>query len=129
MWISIQTDRTKFSQRMRDNIEAFVRRTFQREQRQIASVVISVGSVKLGGGELGFKCRLKLWSSYLGLVTVRDVGDTVRIAVRQASLRARLAARRRLHRRRSRSRRFSRSRIGRWLPEPNVERTGRKELS
>jgi hypothetical protein len=26
-------------------------------------------------------------------------------------------------------RRFSRSRIARWLPEPNVERTGRKELS
>jgi hypothetical protein len=123
MWISIQTNRTKLSQRMRENIEAFVRRTFQRERRQIASVVISVGSVKLGGGELGFKCRLRLWSSYLGLVTVRDVGDTVRTAVQQASLRARHAVRRRLHKRRSQSRRFSRSRIDQWLPGLNVERT------
>jgi hypothetical protein len=123
MWVSIQSKRTKLSQRMRENIEAFVRRTFQRERRQIGSVVISVGSAKLGGGDLGFKCRLRLWSSYLGLITVRDVGDTVRTAIQQTSLRARHAVRRRLHKRRSQSRRFGRSRVGRWMAGPDVERT------
>src|SRR5262245_37989498 len=119
MWISIRTKRTKLSPRMRRNLEDFVRRTFQRERRQIASAVISVGPAKLGG-DIGFKCRIRLWSSYLGLVTVRDIGDTVRTAVQQASLRARHVVRRRLHKRRSLTRRFSRSRLGRWLPGLSV---------
>ena len=120
MWISIRTKRTDLSPRMRQNIEAFVRRTFQRERRQIASAVISVGSVKLGDGELGFKCRIRLWSSYLGLVAIGNIGDTVRTAVQQASLRARHVVRRRLHKRRSQTRRFS-GRLARWSPGLSVE--------
>jgi hypothetical protein len=106
---------------MRRNIEAFVRRTFQRERRQIASAVISVGPAKLHGGELGFTCRIRLWSSYLGMVAVADIGDTVRTAVQQASLRARHAVRRRLHKRRSQTRRLGTGRLSRWIPGLSVE--------
>ena len=120
MWISIRTKRTNLSPRMRQNIDAFVRRTFPRERRQIASAVISVGPAKLYGGEPGFTCRIRLWSSYLGMVAVADIGDTVRTAVQQASLRARHAVRRRLHKRRSQTRRMDPGRLSRWLPRLGV---------
>lgn len=116
MWISIRTKRIDLSPRLRRNIEAHVLRTFQRERRQIASAVISVGPAKFSGDALVFTCRIRLWSSYLGLITVSDVGDTVRTAVQQASLRARHVVRRRLHKRRSQRRRFSHGRLGPWLP-------------
>ena len=115
MWITIQTKRIDLSPRMRGNIEAQILRVFQRERRQIASAIVSVGPAKFSQDLLVFTCRIKLWSSYLGLVTVSDVGDTVRTAVQQASLRARHVARRRLRKRLSQKRRFSRG-LGRWSP-------------
>jgi hypothetical protein len=121
MWISIQTKRIDLSPRMRSSIEAHILRVFQREKRQIASVVVAVGPAKLSGDILLFTCRIRLWSSYLGLLTVSDVGDTIRTAVQQASQRARHAARRRLHKRRSQRRRFSRGRLERWLPRISSE--------
>jgi hypothetical protein len=106
---------------MRQKIEEFVFNLFRRERRQIASAVLSVEPAKLSGGELGFTCRIRLWSPYLGLVTVVESGDTVRTAVQQASLRARHVVRRRLHKRRSQRRRFSADRLDRGVPGLNVE--------
>jgi hypothetical protein len=108
MWISIRTKQVELSQRMRRNIEAHVLRIFSRERRQVASVVVAVEPAKVSGDFLAFTCQIRLWSSYLGLVTVSDLGDTIRTAVQQAGLRARQVARRRLHKLRSRKRRFSR---------------------
>lgn len=119
MWISIRTKRIDLSPRMRENIEAYILRVFQREKRQIASAIVSVGPAEFSGDQLVFKCRIRLWSSFLGLIKVSEVGDTVRTAVQQASLRARHAARRRLHKRRSQRRRFNRSRLG--LPGVSFE--------
>jgi ribosome-associated translation inhibitor RaiA len=116
MWISIRTKRINLSPRMREKIEAHLRRAFEREMRQIASVIVSMEPADFGGGFDAFQCEIKLWSSYLGLIKVSDMGDTIRTAVQQASLRARHAARRRLHKRRSHRRRLGRSRLGRWLP-------------
>ena len=116
MWISLGAKRIDLSLRMRQKIEDFVFNLFRRERRQIASAVIAVKRAKLGGGESGFTCRLRLWSSYLGVVTVVDIGDTIRTAVQQASLRARHVVRRRLHKRRSQRRRFSAARLDRWMP-------------
>jgi hypothetical protein len=106
---------------MRENIEAHLLRVFRREKRQIASAIVSVGPAEFSGDLLVFKCQIRLWSSYLGLIKVSDVGDTIRTAVQQASLRARHAARRRLHKRRSQRRRFSRNRLDRWLPGVSSE--------
>ncbi len=121
MWISIGAKRIELSPRIRQKVEEFVFNLFRRERRQIASAVISVRPAKLSGGELGFTCQIRLWSTYLGLVTVVDIGDTIRTAVQQASLRARHAVRRRLHKRRSQRRRFSADRLNRWVPSLNVE--------
>jgi ribosome-associated translation inhibitor RaiA len=116
MWISIRTKRIDLSPRMRSSIEAHISRVFQREKGQIASAIVSLGPAKLSGELLMFTCRIRLWSSQLGLITVSDVGDTVRTAVQQASLRARHVARRRLHKRRTQRQRISRASLGRWLP-------------
>ena len=121
MWISIRTKRIDLSPRMRRNIESHILRVFRREKDQIASAIVSLGPARLRGDTLQYTCRIRLWSSYLGLVTVSDVGDTVRTAVQQASLRARHAARRRLHKHRSRRHRFSRSRLDRALREIAAE--------
>jgi hypothetical protein len=94
MWISIGSKRMDLSPRMRQKIEEFVFSLFRRERHQIASAVIAVRPAKLCGGELGFTCRIRLWSSYLGLITLVDVGDTICTAVQQASLRARHVVRR-----------------------------------
>jgi ribosome-associated translation inhibitor RaiA len=121
MWISIRTKRINLSPRMRENIEAHMLRVFRREKRQIASAIVSVGPAEFSGDLLVFKCQIRLWSSYLGLIKVSDVGDTIRTAIQQASLRARHAARRRLHKRRSQRHRFSRSRLSSWLPGVSPE--------
>jgi hypothetical protein len=121
MWISIRTKRVDLSPRMRDNIEAYVLRVFEREKGQIASVIVSVGPAEVIEDLLVIECRIKLWSAHLGLIKVKDVGGTVRTAVQQAALRARHAARRRLHKRRSQRRRFGAGRLGRWLPEVTAE--------
>ena len=121
MWISIRTKRIDLSPRMRRNIEAHIIRVFERERGQIASASVSLGPPKFSGDQLVYSCRIRLWSSHLGLVTVSDVGDTVRTAVQQASLRARHAARRRLQKRRSRRHRFSGSQLRRALRETIAE--------
>ncbi|QDU26749.1 hypothetical protein ETAA8_18300 [Anatilimnocola aggregata] len=115
MWITIRTKSTTLSPRQRRNVEAFIRRTFQREQEKIASCVLTIGPTKVGGGETGFSCHLKLWSSLLGSVVVRDAADTIRSAVQTAALRARHAARRQLHKRGSQSRRLGHHQLSRWL--------------
>jgi hypothetical protein len=106
-WTSIRTKRLRISSRQRRLIDAFVRRTFHRELRHISSVVILLGPAKIGGG-IGYACRVRIWSHYLGLIAASDVGDTVRTAVQQASLRARHAVRRRLHKLHDGGKRISR---------------------
>ena len=106
MWTSIRTKRLRISPRQRQLVDSFVRRTFDRELRQIGSVVVTLSPAKIGTA-LGYTCGVRIWSHYLGLITARDVGDTVRNAVQQASLRARKALRRRLHKRHDAGRRIS----------------------
>lgn len=106
-WTSIRTKRIHISPRQRRLIDAFVRRTFQRELRHISSVVVLLGPAKLGGGAVGYTCRVRIWSHYLGLMTASEVGDTVRTAVQQACLRVRGAVRRRLHKRHDSTRRIN----------------------
>jgi hypothetical protein len=106
MWTSIRTKRVRISPRQRQSIDAFVRRNFRRELRHIGSVVVTLGPDKTGGA-IGFKCSVRIWSQYLGLIVAADVGDTLRTAVQQASLRARSALRRRLHKRHDSTRRIS----------------------
>lgn len=106
MLISIRTKRIKLSPYMRRNVEALLSRVFDREKRQIDRIVVAMGPAKLNRDLRAFTCRIRLWSAFLGLVTVNDIGDTVRTVVQQASLRARQVARRRLHKRRSHRRRF-----------------------
>lgn len=106
MWTSIRTKQLRISPRQRQLIDAFITRTFQRERRHVGSVHVTLGPAKIGGG-LGHACRVRIWSHYLGLITAEDLGDTVRTAVQQASLRARSAMRRRLHKRHESGRRIS----------------------
>lgn len=117
MWITVRSERVTLTPRMRRKIESFVRDTFEREQNQIASCVVQVGPAKLGRDDTGFACRINLWSSYLGTITVRDAGDTLRTAVQVAALRARHTARRRLHKQRSRARRLGQHRVSHLLAE------------
>lgn len=105
MWITIRTKRISLAPQARRNIEAYVFRSLRRERRQIASCVVTIAPVKLGG-EMGFTSRIRLWSAYLGSIGVRDVGNTIRTAVQQAALRTRQVVRRRLHKRRAQSRRL-----------------------
>jgi ribosome-associated translation inhibitor RaiA len=114
MWISIRTKRVSVSPRMRQRIEAFLRRTFDRERRYIGSVVIRIAPAKLGH-DVGYDCRITLWSHYLGLLVANDSGGTIRTAVQQAVSTIRKAFRRQLHKRRSKTRRANRSRVSRWL--------------
>lgn len=80
--------------------------TFNRERRHVGSVHVTLGPAKIGGA-VGFTCRVRVWSHYLGLITADDVGDTLRTAVQQACLRVRSALRRRLHKRHDGARRIS----------------------
>ena len=110
MWISIRSTRNALSARVRCTIEAFVRRSFHRERGQLFGSTIRIAPTKLSEGKAGFICTVKLWSSRIGEITVRDAAGTIRTAVQQACLRARHAVRRQLHKRRSRSRRSGRVR-------------------
>ena len=112
MWTTIQTKRVRISPRQRQLIEAFVRRTFQRELRHISSVVVALSPARIGG-EVGFTCRIRVWSQYLGLITATQAGDTLRTAVQQAGLRVRSALRRRLHKRHDSGRRISQRQFAR----------------
>lgn len=106
-WTSIRTKRIRISPRQRRVIDAFARRTFQRELRHISSIVVLLGPAKLGS-TIGYTCRVRIWSHYLGLITASETGDTLRTAVQQTCLRARSAVRRRLHKRHDGKRRMKR---------------------
>ena len=84
--------------------------------------MVTIAPVNLGG-EMGFTCRIRLWSAYLGSIGVRDVGNTLRTAVQQAALRTRQVVRRRLHKRRTKSRRLGRGRLSRWPLELSADYT------
>ena len=99
---------------MRRNIDDFIRLAFEREQRHIVSAVISIEPVKFDG-ELVYECRISVWSSSLGLVTVGTIGDSLRTAVQQGILQARYVLRRRFRKGESLAWRFS-NRLGRWMP-------------
>lgn len=116
MWTSIRTKQLRISPRQRQLIDAFITRNFQRERRHVGSVHVTLGPAKIGGG-LGYTCRVRIWSHYLGLITAEDLGDTVRTVVQQASLRARSAMRRRLHKRHDSGRRISQRQN--FQPDPN----------
>ena len=120
MWISVRTKRINISPRMRRRIENFVDRTFQRERRYIGSIVVGLRPAKRGH-DVGYDCRLTVWSHYLGLIVVCHSGDTIRTAVQQALLRSREVLRRRLQKRRSRMRRMTRGRLERWLAGKALE--------
>jgi len=89
---------------IRRGIAAYLSRVFEREQRRIKIVLVSLAAANREG-DLAYTCRIRLWSSWLGLVTVTDQGDTIFTAIQQASLRARQVVRRRLNKRCSLSRR------------------------
>jgi len=99
---------------MRLKIENFVSRTFERERRYVGSAVIGIRPATLGN-DMGYECRITLWSHYLGLTVVSDCGDTIRTAVQQAALRSRQVIRRRLQKRRSKTRRMTRGHVNRWF--------------
>lgn len=114
MQLSIRTKRMYLTPDIRQNIGAFIRQVFWRERHRVTRTFVSLG-ITNSEGDLLFTCRISFWSSYLGLVTVSDVGDTILTAVQQASLRARQVVRRRLNKRRSLLRRSS-NRLRSWLP-------------
>lgn len=104
MWTIVRTKRIKLSSRQRRNVEEFLQRVFHREQGRIANLVVQVRRGNSGHAEAGFLCRIRIWSHFLGAITVEEVGDTLRTAVQQASLRIREVLRRRLHKRHKRFR-------------------------
>lgn len=112
MWISIQTKRVTISSTMRRRIEEFISRMFERDCRYVGSMVVSIRPVTLGR-EVGYACRITLWSHSLGLTVVSDCGDTIRTAIQQAALWSREVLRRSLHKRRSKTRRMTRSQLHR----------------
>lgn len=110
MWISILTKHCQLSQRMRHNIERHVGRALRHQKRHIGSVVVTIRPTRIGG-EPVFRCRLRIWSHYLGTIVVNDVGDTVRTTTQQATARVRQVIRRRLEKRLSGFRRLKRGRL------------------
>lgn len=110
MWITVRGTRSTLSARVRRTIEAFVRRSFHREQGPLFGSAIRIARTKLNEGKAGFICTVRLWSTRFGEITVRDAAVTIRTAVQQACLRARHAALLQLPKRRSRSRRSGRIR-------------------
>lgn len=112
MWISVQTKRVNVAPRLRRKIEDLINRMFERERRYLGSVVVSIWPAPLGR-DVGYACRITLWSHYLALTVVTDRGDTIRTAVQQAALRSREVIRRSLHKRRSKTRRMTRVRLSR----------------
>jgi hypothetical protein len=120
MWISTQTKRTSLSPRLRQKIETFVSRTFRRERRYIGSVVVGIAPATTGR-DVGYDCRLTVWSHYLGLIVVSHRGDTIRTAVQQAALRCREVLRQRVEKRRSKTRRATRGGLRRWSADLALE--------
>jgi hypothetical protein len=112
-WTSIRTKRLGITPRQRRLVDAFVRRAFYRELRHISSVVVLLGPAKIGS-EIGYTCRVRIWSHYLCLITASALGDTLRTAVQQTSSRARTAVRRRLHKRHDGKRRIKHWRSSSW---------------
>jgi len=112
MWISIQTKRVNVAPRLRRKIEDLINRMFKRERHYIGSVVVSIRPAPLGR-DVGYACRITVWSHYLGLTIVSDRSDTIRTAVQQAALRSREVIRRSVHKRRSKTRRMTRVRLSR----------------
>jgi ribosome-associated translation inhibitor RaiA len=110
MWMSILTKRCKLSPSMRQRVESHVRRAVRREQRQIGSIVLTISPTKLGE-EPGYRCRLRIWSHYLGVIVVSEIGHTIVSTTQQATARVRHAVRRRLHKRLSRFRRAKGGRL------------------
>jgi len=117
MWISILTKRCKLTRRMRHKMETYVRRALWRERRQISSIVLTISATTIGG-EPAYRCRLRIWSHYLGVIVVSDVGHTVRTTTQHVVSRARHAVRRRLHKRLSKYRRLKRFRFEHRLTDP-----------
>lgn len=117
MRVSIRTKRINLNLSIRRAIAAYLGRVFEREQRRIRLAFVLLGAANREGN-LAYTCRIGLWSSWLGLVTVTDEAETIFTAIQQASLRARQVVRRRLNKRRSVSRR-SGSRLRSWLPKPS----------
>jgi hypothetical protein len=99
---------------MRQQIETYVRRTLWRERRQIGSIVLTISATTSSGSDPAYRCRLRIWSHYLGVIVVSDIGDTVRTTTQHVASRARHAVRRRLHKRLSKIRRVKRAHFERW---------------
>jgi hypothetical protein len=91
---------------IRRAIAKYLRRMFQREQGRIKLAFVSLGTANRDGN-VAYTCRIGLWSSWLGPITVTDEADTIITAIQRAGLRARQVVRRRLHKRRSVSRRWA----------------------
>jgi hypothetical protein len=114
MQVSIRVEGARLGARSRRNAEVFVQRVFQREWRRLDDVTICLGTIRnRRGADEGYLCRLSVGAQALGVIAVEGRGDTVRTALQQASLRARLVLRRRWHARRNRARR-------RYLNQRNV---------
>ena len=122
MLISVQTKRVAITPRKRQAIKAYVRRLFERQRWDISRCVVSI-EPEVGSDDTRLTCDIRLWSAKLGLVVVRDTGETIRTVVQRAATRAREVVRRRLHKRRARARRrIGRNRIARWLAPASVEK-------
>ena len=121
MKMYIRTERMQISSRLRQKVIAFVHRTCQREWNRIDSIVVNISPAKQGVEQVGFVCRIRVWSHFLGQIAVTDVGDTLRTAIQQAVLRTRGVIRRRVHKRRSEIRRNGRARLSSVLSKRFLE--------
>lgn len=116
MQMSIRVEGARLSARSRRKAEIFVQRVLQRESARLEHVTICLGTIcNRRGADEGYLCRLSVGAQALGVIAVEGRGDTIRTALQQASLRARLVLRRRWHARRNRARR-------RYLNQRNVLR-------
>jgi hypothetical protein len=111
MWISIRTRRMSLGTQLRRKIEKHVARVFERQRRNIASVVLYLSPAELTDTGLKFSCRIVLWSPVLGQVAITRLAPSVRQAVRQATQQARQGVRRRLARRQALRRRRNGNRL------------------
>jgi hypothetical protein len=110
MWISVLTKRCTLSSRMRRTLETRVHRALRREQHQIGSIVLTISPTRFGE-EPGYRCRLRIWSHYLGVIVGSENGHTILSTTQKAMARVRHAVRRRLHKRLGRFRRAKRGRL------------------
>jgi hypothetical protein len=127
MSIIIQTKHCQLSPRFRHLIESYIRRAMRREQRQISSVTLTISPTTLAG-EPGFRCKVRVWSHFLGDIVVDDVGNTVWSTTQRVTASARHAFRRKLHKRLSKYRRIKRDAIVQWLPDAVSRRLKRVDF-